>query len=1177
MPLVKQIALELHVSRRARDFYRIDDAFFALDGRVIFPDYHAARQFAHKLNARRDLLRFPEQAVRAGEINAMGLIVEILHHVIALYRERIDSEVMQAASRHLAQELGQEELDEVLRRFLADFPPEAVYRRRIDAESYLAGQTDGVARRLLLLEELTMLWLENVNPAFAPLLDLFDDAELERTTAYRRLFPLLQRWFAARPPFGPDDESLLDMLQAPARAVPHSLAGQLEYIRERWGHLLGDRLYKLLSGLDLLREEQRRRGLGGGDSPVLSFSPGARAAWAADLVRYSPDRDWMPRLVLIAKSTYVWLDQLSRRLGRRLSRLDEIPDEELDRLSRWGFTGIWLIGLWERSRASQRIKQLCGNPEAVASAYSLHDYRIAADLGGEAAYDNLRRRAWERGLRLAGDMVPNHVGIDGRWVIEHPDWFICLPHPPFPAYRFEGPDLSSDGRVGIYIEDRYYTREDAAVVFKRVDRASGETRYIYHGNDGTSMPWNDTAQLDFLNPGCREAVIQTILHVARQFPVIRFDAAMTLAKRHYQRLWYPEPGAGGDIPSRAGQGLTRQQFDAAMPEEFWREVVERVAREAPDTLLLAEAFWLMEGYFVRTLGMHRVYNSAFMNMLKAEENAKYRQSLKNVLAFDPEILKRFVNFMNNPDEETAVAQFGKDDKYFGVCLLLATMPGLPMFGHGQIEGFAEKYGMEYRRAYWDEGPDPNLIARHEREIFPLLHRRWLFAEARDFLLYDFHGPDGAVDENVFAYSNRGADERAVVFYHNRYAATRGWIHLSVPFAAEGAQRAGGESRTLARRTLGEGLGLAADEDIYYVFRDQIGGLEYLRAGRQLCTEGLYVELGAYKSHAFVAWREVRDPDRRYANLAAYLNGRGVPSVDEAMRQTFLQPIHQAFAELAAAALACLEAPAPPASLPGQDAGARLDTASEAARRLAWRIAESTGAPADAQAYAEQVRRDLGRLASWRRTDLPDELAAHLAATPQATAVMALWVLVRELGRLGGGDPGWLPRGRSRLEEWLLGRALEAILRDRGLDEQASGRAVTAIGMMISQQLWCKHADASVLLPALLADEDVRILLSIHRYQDVLWFNREGCWETLGWLLAASMLAEDQEPVVREAGASDRLQAPAPQRDVLALLRAAAERAGYRAEAWLQEAISAAPSVRVDGQTPERPQDRRGDG
>ena len=39
-------------------------------------------------------------------------------------------------------------------------------------------------------------------------------------------------------------------------------------------------------------------------------------------------------------------------------------------------------------------------------------------------------------------------------------------------------------------------------------------------------------------------------------------------------------------------------FERAFPVEFWREVVDRVNREAPDTLLIAEAFWLMESYFV---------------------------------------------------------------------------------------------------------------------------------------------------------------------------------------------------------------------------------------------------------------------------------------------------------------------------------------------------------------------------------------------------------------------------------------------------------------------------------------------------------------------------------------------------------------------------------------------------
>ena len=70
----------------------------------------------------------------------------------------------------------------------------------------------------------------------------------------------------------------------------------------------------------------------------------------------------------------------------------------------------------------------------------------------------------------------------------------------------------------IQIEDGYWTKSDAAVVFRLIERATGRIRYIYHGNDGTSIPWNDTAQLNYLIPEVREAVIQTILHVARNFP-----------------------------------------------------------------------------------------------------------------------------------------------------------------------------------------------------------------------------------------------------------------------------------------------------------------------------------------------------------------------------------------------------------------------------------------------------------------------------------------------------------------------------------------------------------------------------------------------------------------------------------------------------------------------------------
>ncbi len=232
--------------------------------------------------------------------------------------------------------------------------------------------------------------------------------------------------------------------------------------------------------------------------------------------------------------------------------------------------------------------------------------------------------------------------------------------------------------------------------------------------------------------------------------------------------------------------MSDAEFNAHMPDEFWREVVDRVAAEVPGTLLLAEAFWLMEGYFVRTLGMHRVYNSAFMNMMRDEENEKYRSVIKNTLEFDPDIMKRYVNFMSNPDERTAIDQFGTGDKCFGVAAMMSTLPGLPMFGHGQVEGYTEKYGMEYRRPRYDETPDQWLVDRHEREIAPLLHQRSLFAESHNFLLYDFYHQDGTVDENVFAYSNRRGGERGLFLYNNRYGTARGTIHQSAAYADKGS-------------------------------------------------------------------------------------------------------------------------------------------------------------------------------------------------------------------------------------------------------------------------------------------------------------------------------------------------------------------------------------------------------
>jgi glycosidase len=988
------------------------------------------------------------------------------------------------------------------------------------------------------LEELLMLWLANDNPAFAIFMELFDDGDLEKTTAYNQIIPLLDEFFRTQPPFGPDNQPLIDMLRTPARRFPHSLEAQLGFIRTYWAPLLGKYLYRILGSLDLLAEEQKPF-FGFGPGPALPYEFGGQEF---EPERFSPDSAWMPRLVLIAKNAYVWLDQLSKKYQRAIVHLDQVPDVELDMLARWGISGLWLIGLWQRSEASQRIKQMMGNPEAVASAYSLEDYRIADDLGGEGAYEDLKARAWQRGIRMASDMVPNHMGIDSTWVMQHPDWFVSLPYSPFPGYTFNGANLSRDPRVGIYLEDRYYDRSDAAVVFKRVDHWTGDARYIYHGNDGTSMPWNDTAQLNYLNPEVREAVIQTILSVARRSPVIRFDAAMTLTKKHYQRLWFPEPGTGGDIASRADFGMTKADFDAAMPEEFWREVVDRVAQEASDTLLLAEAFWMMEGYFVRTLGMHRVYNSAFMNMMRDEKNAEYRQLIKNTLDFDPQILKRYVNFMNNPDERTAVDQFGKGDKYFGVCTLMSTLPGLPMFGHGQVEGFTEKYGMEYRRAYWDEMVDLDMVQRHERQIFPLLHRRALFAEVDDFRLYDFFTPDGYVDENVFAYSNRLGQERSLVLYHNRYAETRGWARMSVGYVVK--TEAG--EKTLMQQSLADGLQIPDDPRVYLVFRDAVSGLEYLRNCRELVERGLYAELHAYQIHVFVDFALVYENEwGHYGQLAAHLNGRGVPNIDEALKELFLAPLHTPFRMLVSAPAfrwllgACITKPAEMVSAVG--ATDAVGTTDDILRQVEQKMVDILRAvKAAAQAEGDEVlvakavcakletvlalpvilkqlastSEDTGRAVATYRAATDYVLKDWKAAAPLTWGVLFGWLFTHALGMVVDVDavstgtderdvsPDEISRGW--IDEWLLGKLIAAALEEWGLEAEAARRAVALIKLLIGYQRWFEETnDPYDVLYAMLREREVQAYLGVNRYEDILWFNHEAFEQWARWMLLLS--------------------------------------------------------------------------
>ncbi len=753
---------ELPLSADARHHRHLEPSLLTEGGGLRIGSLQSVRRLVHRLNEHPDVQDGREPLFFAGQIKAAALIHEVLHHCMQAF----DSDPSHPWSTLAEHRLSQPSTEALVERFARLFPPLSSHNQLADQSSkeLETSRWGRLLRRLLVLRRL------NDNPALQGARRLFDDRDLRDDPAYDQVCRDLEQALDALS--SPEEGStLLDELLGAQRAAPDDLPRQLQLWLETCPRLTDELADRLWLCLDVLHEERaprwddiHRRPL---DSEPRLSEPDTVDAPASLVPTERPSLPWMRELVLITKDVLLWLDQLSSAHGKAITTLDQIPDQELERLAALGVTGIWLVGIWKRSPASRRIRRRMGDAEAVASPYAIEDYEVAPELGGRPAKKDLEQRARSRGIRLACDLMPNHTAIDGRWLLEHPERFMQTAERPFPSYTFDGEDLSSDPRVAIFLEDHYSDQSDAAVVFQRVDRSTGETRFIYHGNDGNSLPWNDTAQLDFSREDVRRALIEQIVDLAQEFPILRLGAAMTLIQRHYQRLWFPEPGKGGAVPSRAEHQMTREQFSRFMPRELWQEVLAEVAARAPGTLILAEALWNTETYFAHELGMHRVDSSAFLELLTQGRNDQLIESLRSALAADPSRLEGWAHYLTYPGQ--IHGQPAGDDRYFAHCTLLATLPGCPIFSHRQFGDPTPEPG---RSSEAIRAEDPlSTCAAHQRKIVPLLRDRRLFARAAGLTLFPVHGA-----EDVIAFVNGMKREMRWVVVNNSPDPKRGVVH-----------------------------------------------------------------------------------------------------------------------------------------------------------------------------------------------------------------------------------------------------------------------------------------------------------------------------------------------------------------------------------------------------------------
>jgi hypothetical protein len=435
----------------------------------------------------------------------------------------------------------------------------------------------------------------------------------------------------------------------------------------------------------------------------------------------------------------------------------------------------------------------------------------------------------------------------------------------------------------------------------------------------------------------------------------------------------------------------------------------------------------------------------------------------------------------------------------------------------------------------------------------------VFAEARDFRLYDFFTADGHVDEDVFAYSNRSGHEHALVLYHNRYASTAGWIREST---ARAERTGSGEEKALRRTTLGDGLGLTRDAEHYCIFRDHLSGLEFIRGSQELVERGLYAQLEAYSCHVFLDFREVRSTaEHPWAQVAHELGGRGVPSVDEWMHEIALRPVLEPFAELVDAALFRAVIEARTVRERARATGGRAPGAwglhegvEGRIERLAHAVVARLGGRGDGAAIARRVRA--------RLVAVPDVTAA-LPDAMDAPAWGALLgaLLISPLGAAGHGEEGGAP-AREWIRAFRWNRVLGEAVRDLGTDpthaEDAIAMAEALVGYGAAFRAAASEARGGArLLERWLADDRVQRLLRVNQYEGTWWLGKEP-WEALLAALAAQAAVE----IAADETASPRARgehAAACSRLAATMMEAALE-AGYRLDGLVEALTGEAPAV-----------------
>ena len=435
----------------------------------------------------------------------------------------------------------------------------------------------------------------------------------------------------------------------------------------------------------------------------------------AEAWRGAPAGGWPARPAIYEVNTAIWLADLSRSAGRRVT-LADVPASAWDAVTPDGVDAVWLMGVWERSPAGLALG--CANaglqdsfraalpdlrPDDVAgSPYCVRGYVADESFGGQEGLAAARAVLAARGIRLILDYVPNHVAPDHPWVSSHPELFI------------------NGGESDIRAEPAGWMRAGMSI--------------LAQGRDPYFPPWPDVVQLNAFSPAMRAATAHTLGDIAGQCDGIRCDMAMLLTNQVFAKTW---AGHAGPEPA----------------EEFWPAVIAGLRERHPQTVLIAEAYWDME-WTLQQQGFDFCYDKRLYDRIVGRDVAGVRDHLRA----GPDYQSRLVRFLENHDEPRIAGTLpGGAERAAAVAI--ATLPGATLWHEGQFEG-RRVHPPVFLSRRPAEPPDTALAGWYQRLLATVAGRRvrsgtWQLLEAagwpdndscRNLLTWSWTGEGGSADD-----------------------------------------------------------------------------------------------------------------------------------------------------------------------------------------------------------------------------------------------------------------------------------------------------------------------------------------------------------------------------------------------------------------------------------------------